>query len=217
MFRNRTDAAEQLAEILDKHDVRADVVLAIPRGGLPVGRVIADRLGLPLDVVVARKIGAPGNEEFALGAVTADGAVWLDDSLIDRLGVGDDYLDATIRAERQRARDTADRYRDGGPTPDLSGKRVIIVDDGVATGATTVAALRAAREAGAAHVTLAVPVGPPDTFERLWSEADEVVCVECPPHFRAVGQFYRTFRQVSDDEAKACLDGHVVTSDSAAQ
>ena len=206
MFRDRTDAGERLADVLDDHDVEADVVLAIPRGGLPVGRAVADRLGVPLDVVAARKIGAPHNPELAVGAVASDGTAWLNDALVSDLGLSEGFLEGGIERERAAAEEKVNRYRAGREPLDLAGKRVLIVDDGVATGATTIACVRQVKNAGAERVTLAVPVGPPDTVERLGAEADEVICVETPPHFGAVGQFYDSFGQVSDEEAMTYLD-----------
>ena len=138
MFRNRTDAGRRLADLLDDEDVEADVVLAVPRGGLPVGRVVADRLGVPLDIVAARKIGAPRNPELAIGAVASDGTVWLNDDLIENLGVQDSYLADHTERERAAAVEKVDRYRGDRPPRDLRGKTVVIVDDGVATGATTI-------------------------------------------------------------------------------
>ncbi|WP_142859364.1 phosphoribosyltransferase [Salinigranum halophilum] len=206
MFDDRTDAGRQLADLIEGHDVEADVVLAIPRGGLPVGRAVADALAVPLDIVAARKLGAPGNPEFAIGAVASDGTVFLNDEYIDQLGVDESYVDDAIERERAAAQEKVDRYRGDRPPLDLHDKTVVVVDDGVATGATTIACLRQIREAGAARVVLAVPVGPPDTIERLGAEADEVLCVETPPSFMAVGQFYASFTQVSDDEAMRYLD-----------
>ena len=205
MFRDRTDAGEQLATLIRDHDVQADIVLAVPRGGLPVGRIVADGLGVPLDVVAAKKLGAPGNPELAIGAVASDGTVWLNESLIDDLGIGESYVDGEVERQRAAVAETVERYRADRPALDLAGKRVVIVDDGVATGATTIACLRQIRDAGAEYVVLAVPVAPPDTAERLYCEADEVICVEAPPHFHAVGQFYDSFEQVSDDEAITSL------------
>ena len=206
MFRDRTDAGQQLADVLDDHDVDPDVVLAIPRGGLPVGRAVADRLGVPLDVVAARKIGAPTNPELAIGAVASDGTTWLNDRLIADLGVDDAYVEAQAEEERAAAEEKVGRYRAGREPLSLAGETVLIVDDGVATGATTIACIREVRNAGAERVVLAVPVGPPDTIERLRSEADEVIVVETPPHFGAVGQFYDSFAQVSDEEAMGYLE-----------
>lgn len=205
MFHDRTDAGEQLAEVVRSHGLQPDIVLAIPRGGLPVARVIAERLGAPLDIVVASKIGAPGQQELAIGAVAMDGTVWLNDSLIDELNVGGGYIDDAIEHEQWVAQEKAKRYRGGERAPELAGKTVLVVDDGIATGATATVCLRAVRNAGAERVVLAVPVGPPDTIERLQSEVDEVISVETPPHFSAVGQFYEVFEQVSDEEAIAQL------------
>ncbi len=205
-FEDRADAGQQLAEALAKRDLDADVVLAIPRGGLPLGRAVADALGVPLDIVVASKIGAPHNPEFAIGAVASDGSAWVDQETIDRLGVDEAYVDREREREAEKARTKADRYRGDREFLDLAGKTVVIVDDGVATGSTAIAAVRLVREQGAERVVLAVPVGPPDTVRELETEADDVVCVETPPHFGAVGQFYNRFDQVSDEEAMAYLD-----------
>lgn len=204
MFRDRTDAGEQLAAHLQERGVEADIVLAIPRGGLPLGRAVADALGAPLDVVVARKLGAPTNEELAIGAVASDGAVWLNDALLDELGVSDDYVAAERERAARAAREKRDRYR-GDHTPTIEGRRVVLVDDGVATGATTRACLRQLRDLGAARVVLAVPVAPADVLDDLAAEADEVIALQTPDPFRAVGYHYEQFGQVSDDEAIAYL------------
>lgn len=206
MFRDRRDAGRQVAELLEGHDIEPDVVLAVPRGGLPVGRAVADALGVPLDVVVARKLPAPGNPELAVGAVAADGTVWLNEGYVADLGVDESYVEQATEREREAAARKLARYRGDRPAPDLAGKVVAVVDDGLATGATVRACVRQVRDAGAARVVVAVPVGPPDTVERLREEADEVVCVETPPHFGAVGQFYESFPQVSDEEAMGYLE-----------
>ncbi|QSG07071.1 phosphoribosyltransferase [Halapricum desulfuricans] len=205
MFADRTDAGRRLADAVADAGVEADVVLAIPRGGLPVGRVVADRLGVPLDIVAARKLGAPGNPELAIGAVASDGTAWLNDSLIDDLGVGDPYVSEQLEREQRQAREKIERYRGDRPPLDLRAKRVLVVDDGVATGATTTACLRQVTDAGADRVVLAVPVAPAGTLERLRTEADDVICVDVPSDFRAVGQFYTTFEQVSDERARSYL------------
>ncbi|NKE36746.1 phosphoribosyltransferase [Natronococcus sp. JC468] len=207
MFANRTDAGDRLAAELADRGIDADVVLGIPRGALPVARPVADALEADLDVVVARKLGAPSNPELAIGAVASDGSVWLNDDLVDRLGVSESYLEDVRRRESENAREKADRYRSGDAVPDLAGKRVVVVDDGVATGATAIACLRQVREAGAERVVLAVPVGAPDTVAALESEADAVIALLAPETFRAVGQFYREFGQVADEEAVAYLEG----------
>jgi predicted phosphoribosyltransferase len=206
VFSDRIDAGQRLAGLLVERGVDADVVLAIPRGGLPVGRAVADTLDAPLDVVAARKLGAPGNAELAIGAVAADGTVWLNDPLLAELGIEEPYVEDAIERERGVAEEKLERYRAGRPPLDLQGARVVLVDDGVATGATTIACLRQIRAAGAARVVLAVPVGPPDTVARLEQEADEVVCVATPSQFGAVGRFYDSFAQVSDEEAMTYLD-----------
>jgi predicted phosphoribosyltransferase len=206
VFEDRSDGGIQLAATLRDRGVEADVVLAIPRGGLPVGRAVADALGVPLDVVVARKLGAPGNPELAIGAVASDGTRWLNDRLVDELGVDGAYVERVTERERSAAEAKVDRYRRGRPPLDLDGERVVVVDDGVATGATTTACLRQVRSAGADRVVLGVPVAPPEAVDRLRSEADEVVAVETPAGFRAVGQFYREFGQVSDEEATTYLE-----------
>ena len=187
MFDDRTDAGEQLATAVAKQDVDADVVLAIPRGGLPLGRIVADELGVPLDVVVAKKIGAPGNPELAIGAVSSDGSVWRNEVMIDHLSVNDEYVETQQEDVATAAQEKAEQYRAGRDEIDLEGKRVVVVDDGVATGATTRACLRRVTNAGAAYVMLAVPVGPPEAIESLRDEADAVVCVETPSWFSAVG------------------------------
>lgn len=204
-FDDRQDAGEQLGEHLVAEGVDADIVLAIPRGGLPVGRAVADALDAPLDIVVARKIGAPHNPELAIGAVAADGAVWLNEEMVDRTRATDAYIDDEATEEEANARDKADRYRD--EAPDLAGKRVVVTDDGVATGATMIACLRQVHDAGAAEVIAAVPVGPPGSIRDLEAEADAVYCLHEPASFHAVGQFYRDFGQVQDEEAMAYLDG----------
>ena len=206
-FADRADAGRRLATALVERGVEADLVLAIPRGGLPVGRAVADALDAPLDVVVASKLGAPDNPEFAIGAAASDGSVWLDEATIERFGIDEAYVEAERERRVEAASATAERYRGGGPPPDLAGRAVVVVDDGVATGSTALAAVRLVRSRGAGRVVLAVPVGPPAAVEALAAEADEVVCLETPPGFGAVGQFYDRFDQVSDEEAMALLDG----------
>lgn len=206
MFQDRTEAGHRLADRLQREGVPADIVLGIPRGALPVARPVADALGVPLDIVVASKIGAPHNPELAIGAAASDGSVYLNDDLLDRLSVPDDYLERERAEESRNARQKAAKYRGDRDPPDLVGKAVVVVDDGLATGATARACLRQVHAAGAEHVTLAVPVGPPERLDEVRSEADRVVAVEAPPQFRAVGQFYREFDQVTDEQAMAYLD-----------
>jgi predicted phosphoribosyltransferase len=204
MYEDRIDAGERLAEALKAQAGPGTVILAIPRGGVVVGEVIARTLGVPLDVVVPRKVGAPGNAELGIGAV-APGVRVLDPWLIERLGVSEEYLEREIAAQEAETIRRLEAYRAGRPPVDLHGRTAIVVDDGVATGGTAVAALRWARAQGAATVVLAVPVAPPQTLQRLRHEADEVVALETPEPFFAVGEWYRSFDQTSDEEVIAVL------------
>jgi putative phosphoribosyl transferase len=204
MFRDRVEAGERLAAALGDRPGQDCVVLAIPRGGVVVGEVVAARLGAALDVVVPRKVGAPGNPELGLGAV-APGVRVLDPWLIERLRVGDDYLEREIARQEAEIERRLHAYRKGRPPVDVAGRTAIVVDDGVATGGTAVAALRWARAQGASRVVLAVPVAPPQTMQRLRHEADEVVAVATPEPFYAVGEWYQDFDQTSDAEVVAIL------------
>lgn len=206
-FADRTDAGEHLAALLDERGIAADLVLAIPRGGLPVGRAVADALSAPLDVAVARKVGAPGNPELAVGAVGPDGTLWRNDDLIARLDVSEGYVDSEAAREAEAAREKRARYRGDRDPLDLAGKTVLIVDDGIATGATAVACVRQAHAAGADRVIVAVPVAPPEAVSELRGEADEVIALSTPANFGAVGRFYRSFEQVPDGVAMTYLDG----------
>jgi predicted phosphoribosyltransferase len=206
MFQDRLAAGEQLGERLAERDLGIGVVLGIPRGGLPVARPVADVLECPLDVVVASKIGAPHNAELAVGASAADGSAWYNDTLIDRLDVETDYLEQEREHEAEAAREKEHRYRGAAGERDLDGEVVAVVDDGLATGATALACLRQVREAGAERVVFAVPVGSQNAIARVEREAEEVVCIETPDRFGAVGQFYRSFEQVPDEEALKYLE-----------
>ena len=205
-FADRTDAGRQLGERVREENIAADVVLAIPRGGLPLGRAVADALGVPLDVVIAKKIGAPGNPEFAIGAVAADGSIWLNDDVIQRQGIGREYVAREREQKAAEARQKAERYRNG-PPPELAGKRVLVVDDGVATGATVRACIERVRSEQPARIVLAEPVGSPRTIAELERMVDDAVVLETPPGFHAVGQYYQDFTQVTDEEAIEYLDG----------
>ncbi|WP_262175830.1 phosphoribosyltransferase [Haloarcula laminariae] len=206
MFTDRTDAGEQLAAEVRQSAFAVDVVLGIPRGGLPVARPVADALDVPLDVVVASKVGAPDNPELAVAAVADDGTVWYNDSLVGKLDLPAGYLDDETDRERRAAREKFDRYREGRPPLSLDGKRVCLVDDGLATGATMFACVERVRAAGAESVAAAVPVGSPRTADELEPRVDDLVVLERPRSFRAVGQFFRDFSQVTDEEAMALLD-----------
>jgi len=204
LFIDRIDAGERLARELEGLRGEDVVVLGIPRGGVEVAAVVAERLGAPLDVVVPRKVGAPGNPELGLGAV-ADGVEVLDDRLISMLGVSDDYLRAEIAAQTEEIRRREAAYRGNRPPVELSGKTAVVVDDGVATGGTAAAALRWARNRGARRVILAVPVAPSDIPRRLAGEADDLRILHLPEPFYAVGQWYDEFGQVTDDRVVELL------------
>lgn len=206
MFQDRTDAGIQLADTLRERDIDADLVLGIPRGALPVARPVADELDVPLDIVVAKKMSAPNNPEFAIGAAASDGSVYVDDETIERLGVDSEYIERERERAAETAREKAETYRQG-ESPEIAGKTVVVVDDGVATGATMTACLRLLRSQDAGRTIAAVPVGSPRSLADLENEADEVIALEEPEGFRAVGQYYREFGQVSDEEAIAYLRG----------
>ncbi len=204
IFADRIDAGERLATALESYAGSEAVVLAIPRGGVIVGEVVARHLGAPLDVVVPRKIGAPGNPELAIGAV-APGIRVLDPRMAGALGVSERYLEREIAAQEAEIDRRQHAYRGGRPPQPVEGRVAIVVDDGVATGSTAVAALRWARSGGATRVVLAVPVAPPQSLERLRAEADEVVVLETPEPFLAVGEWYRDFDQATDGQVISAL------------
>ncbi len=209
MFANRVDAGRRLAKELERFRDRRPVVLALPRGGVPVGWEIAKALEAPLDVVIVRKIGHPLSPEYAIGAI-ADGTgiekVLDDEALLAGMDVEPAYVAAEIeRQTREIERRRALFYRDCSPT-DLAGRTVLMVDDGIATGATMRAAVKAARSRNPAHVVLAVPVAPPSAIDLLRRDVDEVVCLMVREDFGAVGRFYRDFTQVEDAEVIALLE-----------
>lgn len=208
LFENRQDAGRRLAVALEALAPKHPVVLALPRGGVPVAVEVARALKAPLDLVLVRKIGVPEQPELALGAVT-DGPVpdrVIDTAMLAKFGIDPGYVEeATARhlaeIERRRA-----RYLGGRKALALDGRTVVVVDDGIATGATMRVALRAVRRAGAARIVLAVPVAPAETLDALRSEADSVVCLATPDPFWAVGSHYRDFAQVSDDAVVALME-----------
>jgi putative phosphoribosyl transferase len=204
IFADRVDAGTRLAEALERFVADDAVVLAIPRGGVLVGEVVARALGAPLDVVVPRKIGAPMNPELGIGAI-APGIRVLDPRMIQMLGVTSDYLEREIETQEREIERRERAYRGPRPPVDVRGKVAIVVDDGVATGGTAIAALRWARGAGAERVVLAVPVAPGRSLGRLRDEADEVIVLSAPEPFSAVGEWYRSFRQTSDREVVEAL------------
>lgn len=203
-FTNRADAGERLARELERFRGADAVVLGIPRGGVPVAAVVARRLDLPLDVVVVRKLGLPFDPEVAMGAIGEGGARVLDDDLASRAGVSADGVAGVEKRERRTLDERVERLRRGDPSSDLGGRIAIVVDDGLATGATMQAACLAARTRGAVQVIAAAPVAAPDAMHRI-TAADEVVAVLQPRDFWAVGAHYIDFRQTSDEEVERLL------------
>jgi putative phosphoribosyl transferase len=203
-FRDRVDAGRRLGAHLARLKVEDPVVVGLPRGGVPVAAEIAAALGAPLDIVLVRKVGAPHRPELAVGAVGEDGVTVRNESVLADLGLSWADVDDVVARERAEIEHRATSVRPG-PRPSLDGRTVILADDGIATGATVIAAIRVIRRLGARRIVLAVPVAPADTVERLRDIADEVVCGLTPRRFLAVGQWYDDFRQVSDDEVRELL------------
>ena len=195
--------AEHLAAYRDRDDV---IVLALPRGGVPVAYEVARALHVPLDVFIVRKIGMPGAEEFAIGAIASGGVRLLDEELIARYGVSRDDVDAMIAAEQRELERRERQYRGDRQMPDVRGKTVILVDDGLATGSTMRAAVMALKREGAARIVVAVPVAAPETCQLLEREVDAIVCAVTPQPFHAVGLWYQDFAQMSDREVHDLLE-----------
>jgi predicted phosphoribosyltransferase len=205
MFRDRYDAAEQLAGALTKYAGRKDVIiLAIPRGALQIGEVLHERLSAPLDIIVTKKIPHPMSEEYAIGAVGPGGEYFVDP--LASADVPPAYIEGHRKRLEALVEEKYRRYRGERPKPDFRGKIVIIVDDGIATGSTMLAAIHVIRKQKPAKIVVAVPVGPPDTVARIAREADETVCLLTPDMFFAIGQFYENFAQVEDEEAIGILE-----------
>ena len=206
-FRNRADAGRLLAERLREYAGRGDViVLALPRGGVPVGFEVARALGAPLDVFLVRKLGVPGHEELALGAIASGGTRVLNRQLIDSLGLPAESIEAIDAKERRELERRERIYREGRPPPDVAGRTVILVDDGLATGSTMLAAVEAIRQDDPAKVVVAVPIADPDVCEALRTVADEVVCLGTPRPLQAVGVWYDDFSQTTDEEVRELLE-----------
>ena len=196
MFKDRVDAAEKLAKKIHTLKIEEPIVLAIPRGGVVTGDVIAKELGIKLDIIVSRKVGAPNNPELAIGAVMHDGSFFPNADIISALNIPKKYIEQEIATELKEIERRLNKFR-GGKDYDLTGKTVILVDDGIATGATMFAAIKWIRNQKPKRLIVAIPVGPSDTIERL-SKVAEVVVLDAPVFFSAVGEFYEVFEQVED-------------------
>lgn len=205
LFTDRTDAGRRLAAALRHLERRDPVVLGLPRGGVPVAYEVAQALGAPLDVIVVRKLGVPYHPELGFGAIGEGGVRVISDEIVRHAGVREKDLAAVERTEEAELVRRAGAYRKGRPRLPLRGRPVIVVDDGIATGATARAACRVVKAQGAAHVVLAVPVASPDVVARLREDVDEVVCLSTPSLFSAVGEWYRDFSQTSDEEVVGLL------------
>lgn len=205
-FPDRAEAGKKLAEALSRYAGRSDVlVLALPRGGVPVAHQVARALAAPLDVWLVRKLGVPGREELAMGAIAGNSTQVLNREVIGLLNIDQARLDAVISRERAELERRNRLYREGRPAPPTEGKTVILVDDGLATGATMRAAIAAARHAGAARIVVAIPVGAASACRTTEKEADEFVCLCMPEPFYGVGQWYENFSQTPDEEVMALL------------
>ena len=206
VFRDRRDAGQQLAARLQHYASRSDVVvLALPRGGVPVAFEVAQQLHAPLDVFLVRKLGVPGHEELAMGAIASGGVRVLNQDVVEELNVSDEQIDHVTAHELRELQRREHAYRDDRPPPEMRGRIVIVIDDGLATGATMRAAVAALRARQPARLVVAVPTASADVCALLRAEVDEVICLITPHPFRAVGLWYETFDQTSDAEVRAML------------
>ena len=217
IYRDRVDAGAQLAERLEAYRGQDALVLGIPRGGVPVAAEVARKLDAELDIVVARKLGAPGEPELAIGAVTANGGRYLDYALVQEAGVTGEYLASVTAEETAKAHRREERFRGKRTAPRIEGRTVIVVDDGLATGATMRAALRSLRKRQPASLIVAIPVGPPSTCSALRAEADEVIALLEPEPFRAVGLYYEDFRPTEEREIELLLRANQQRAQTGAQ
>ena len=206
-FENRHDGGRRLAELLSRYADREDVVvLGLPRGGVPVAFEVARALRAPLDVFLVRKLGVPGHEELAMGAIASGGIRVLNQDVVAATGIRQDEIEAVAEREQDEIDRRERAYRGDRPPLEVRGRTAILVDDGVATGATMRAAVAALRDRGAGTIVVAVPTAPPETCESLRREVDEIVCLSTPDPFMAVGLWYRDFAPVSDEEVREVLE-----------
>lgn len=205
MFSDRVDAGRQLAKLVGHLAGPETIVLGLPRGGVPVAAEVARTLDTPLDVIVVRKLGVPGHEELAMGAIGEGGVEVLHPEVVEPLGITPEQIRAVEQRESAELDRRLETFRRGGMPPDLAGRQVVIVDDGIATGSTVRAACQVARARGAERVVIAVPVAPFGWEKRMRDVADELICVASPRRFGAIGAFYRDFRQTSDSEVTSLL------------
>jgi predicted phosphoribosyltransferase len=205
-FRDRRDAGKKLAQKLLGYKDRADVVvLALPRGGVPVGYEVAIALCVPLDILIVRKLGLPGREELAIGAVASGGVRVLNEDVIHVLDIGEEIIDSISRRERREVQRREEDYRGARPAPEVHGRTVILIDDGVATGASMRAAVTGLRARHPARIVVAVPTAAPEICESFRAEVDEVVCVMAPEPFYGVSRWYQDFSQTTDEEVRRLL------------
>ena len=207
IYRDRSEAGKHLAARLAKYANRSDVlVLALPRGGVPVGFEVARALPAPLDIFLVRKLGVPGHEELAMGAISTGGVRVLNDDVVDHMQIPGGVIDAIAKIELKELERRERAYRGDRPEPNVQGKTIILVDDGLATGSTMRAAVAALRQQDPARIVVAVPVSAPQTCDEYRMGVDEIVCASTPEPFRGVGQWYRDFSQTTDDEVRELLE-----------
>ncbi|MEX2016131.1 MAG: phosphoribosyltransferase [Candidatus Hydrogenedentales bacterium] len=205
VFSDRLAAGERLAELVEHLATEDPVVLALPRGGVPVAYPVARHLRAPLDVVLVRKLGAPGHEEFAIGAIAEGGYSVLNRQVVSQLGVVDEQLSEIVAREAEELDRRGKLYRGDAPPISVEGMTAILIDDGLATGATMLVAVEAVRARGPKKLVVAVPVAPPESCEMLRAKVDEVICAVTPDPFRSVSLWYRQFQQTTDDEVRDLL------------